>query len=351
MVSGGGNARGSASRISGKSKKGAQRWNEKEREVSSTDSAGRPRRWGVSGRRHWHRLLGARVAAAGPRAIAAGRQAARRGLERACATDDCRRAHGASAARGSQTLVSILAALSATYTDLTNLDECGTDDGGGGVGGTLNRPDAEVVPHWLRHRRAGAPKADADAGGGGRPDPPPPTASTRSSPRRCGGRVPRARIVLFGYSLGAAAAADETLPGRAGEPGAVIVSGGRTPRPAWVVAAAAAAGGRVIVRRGRLDVLAPFRTAARLRDLLAAAGAAVTLEADTWAGHFLQRARGGRGGRGGTPRHRAAGVRRARQRRRWGGRSGGGGEKGRGVSCTGDEGGGCVGGWCSPRGA
>jgi len=142
MVSGGGNARGSASRISGKSKKGAQRWNEKEREVSSTDSAGRPRRWGVSGRRHWHRLLGARVAAAGPRAIAAGRQAARRGLERACATDDCRRAHGASAARGSQTLVSILAALSATYTDLTNLDECGTDDGGGGVGGTLNRPDA-----------------------------------------------------------------------------------------------------------------------------------------------------------------------------------------------------------------
>jgi len=237
-----------------------------------------------------------------------------------------------------QTLVSILAALSATYTELTNPAEFGTDDGGGAVGGTLNRTDAaaprpaavvtlhglggsgpkavaalrdDVDAATLAYRSVYGPSAGTDGGGNPRswfpigavPVGRVPTADAAAgaaadlaatadrvdavvaAAERRG--VPRARIVLAGYSLGAAAAADFALSGRAGGLAAVLVSGGWTPRPGRVVPPAAAAGVRVIVRHGRLDGLVPFRAATRLRDALAAAGAAVTLEAYPWAGHFL----------------------------------------------------------------
>ncbi|OSX73863.1 hypothetical protein BU14_0323s0007 [Porphyra umbilicalis] len=221
---------------------------------------------------------------------------------------------------------------------LTNPDELGAHDGGGGVGGTLNRTDAAaarpaavVTLHGLGGsdpKAVAALRADVDAAtlgytsvygpsagtdGGGNPRSwfPIGSATVGRVPTADAGAgaaadlaatadrvdaviaaavrrgVPRARIVLVGYSLGAAAAADYTLSGRADGLGAVVVSGGWTPRPGRVVPAGAAAGVRVVVRHGRLDVLVPFRAATRLRDALAAAGAAVTLEAYPWAGHFL----------------------------------------------------------------
>lgn len=237
-----------------------------------------------------------------------------------------------------QALVKLLAALSAANTRLTRPDAYGTSDGAGGRGGmrgrtnaTAGRPALVVSLHGLGSSGAHAveglvddlpestaaytsiigPSAGTDRAGNERSWFPigaisvgtVPTADVAAgaaadlaaaadridaviAAAASRGGVPRSRVVVAGFSQGAAAAIDYVAAGRAAGVAGVVVWGGWLPRPAAPAAAAAAAGVRVAVLHGRYDWLVPPAAAARAAAALRRAGARVSVRHYA-AGHFL----------------------------------------------------------------
>jgi len=236
------------------------------------------------------------------------------------------------------TLVKLTSALSSVLTWFTRPDAYGTEDGAGGAGGTLlrsyakaARPAAIVTLHGLGGSGPHAvdalrkdllrgtltrtslygPSAGTDGAGNTRSWFPigsvragrVPTADTSAGAAAdlaaaaaridavvaaaVASGVPRRRIVLVGFSLGAATVAEYVLAGRARGLAAVILSAGWRPRPAARVRPRAAAGVRVFVRHGGRDWLIPPRAARPLAAALTSAGANVTSVIYPRADHFL----------------------------------------------------------------
>lgn len=209
-----------------------------------------------------------------------------------------------------QTLVKILAALSAAHTWLSGPGVYSTTDGAGGAGGTLMRwnPDAPrpaaVVtlhglggagPNAVDSLRADLPSSTLSytslygpSSGEDRGDNPRSwfpigavnLGTVPSSDHEAGADadlaaaadrvdkvvaaivsrgVPRDRVVLYGYSLGAATLSDYVLSGRAKGLAGVILIGGWMPRSRSAAGASpgGAAGMRVAILHGRLDGLVP----------------------------------------------------------------------------------------------
>ena len=84
------------------------------------------------------------------------------------------------------------------------------------------------------------------------------------------------RVVLGGFSQGAMLALDVALHDPRPLDGLVLMSGTLIARSEWAPRLAARAGLRVLQSHGRRDELLPFAAAVTLRDLMIAAGLAVT---------------------------------------------------------------------------
>ncbi|KAK1863825.1 hypothetical protein I4F81_006379 [Pyropia yezoensis] len=226
-----------------------------------------------------------------------------------------------------QRLVKLFAALSAAATWLTRPDVYGVTDGAGGAGGTFpragpldaGRPAAVVTLHGLggsgahavdrlredltaptlRYTSLYGPSTGTDGAGTYRSWFPIGSVRLNQVPAADGPAgaaadlaaaaaridrviaatgVPRGRVVLVGFSQGAATAIDYVLAGRAKGLAGIMLSAGWVPRPkraATATAAAAAAGLRVAIAHGRWDWLVPVRAAERVAAALRAAGATV----------------------------------------------------------------------------
>lgn len=240
-----------------------------------------------------------------------------------------------------QRLVKLFAAISAASTWFTRPDNYGVTDGAGGVGGTfprtgttlvggaVGRPAAVVTLHGLGGSGASAvdrlredlaadtlaytslygPSTGTDAAGTYRSWFPIGSVRAGQVPAADGPAgaaadlavaaaridrviaatgVPRERVVLVGFSQGAATVIDYVLAGRARGLAGVLLSAGWVPRPARAAAAgpAAAAGVRVAVAHGRWDWLVPVRSAERVAAALRSAGATVGVTR-YWDDHFF----------------------------------------------------------------
>lgn len=237
-----------------------------------------------------------------------------------------------------QTLVKLISTLTAALTWFTRPDAYGSKDGAGGRGGTLPRSIAKAArpaaivtlhglggsgphavdalrkdlrPATLAYTSLYGPSAYTDRAGNARswfPIGPVRAGRVPTADLSAGAAanlaaaaaridavvaaavasgVPRRRIVLVGFSLGAATVADYVLAGRAKGLSAVILSAGWRPRPAARVRPRAAAGVRVFIRHGGRDWLIPPRAAKPLAAALTAAGAKVTSVVYARANHFL----------------------------------------------------------------
>lgn len=231
-------------------------------------------------------------------------------------------------------LVKLFAAISATKTWFTRPDDYGFSDGAGGVGGVYSRtkarakwPAAVVTIHGLGSSGAHAvdrlredlpaatlaytslygPSAGTDAAGTYRSWFPIGSVGFGKVPASDGPAgagadlaatvaridrviaatgVPRGRVVLVGFSQGAATVIDYILAGRAKGLAGVVLSAGWVPRPARARRPRGAAGLRVLIAHGRWDWLVPVRSAGRVAKALRAVGAKVSVRR-YWDDHFF----------------------------------------------------------------
>lgn len=233
-----------------------------------------------------------------------------------------------------QRLVKIFAAISAASTWFTRPSDYGVTDGAGGAGGVFSRtkpgsgrPAAVVTLHGLggsgahavdrlredlgdatlRYTSLYGPSTGTDRAGtyrswfpigavglGKVPQSDGPagaaadlaTAAARIDRVIAATGVPRGRVVLVGFSQGAATLIDYVLGGHARGVAGVLLSAGWVPRPARAADAAAAAGVRVAIAHGRWDWLVPVRAARRVAAALRSAGATVAVTR-YWDDHFF----------------------------------------------------------------
>ncbi|GAB0497116.1 hypothetical protein MMPV_008439 [Pyropia vietnamensis] len=233
-----------------------------------------------------------------------------------------------------QRLAKLFAAISATKTWFTRPDDYGVSDGAGGIGGVYSRtnagagrPAAVVSLHGLGSSGAHAvdglredlpaatlaytslygpsagldsagtfrswfpigsvglgkvPAADESAGAGVDLA----AAAARIDRVIAATGVPRGRVVLVGFSQGAATVIDYVLDGRAKGLAGIVLSAGWVPRPARARPQSGATGIRVLIAHGRWDWLVPVRSAERVAKALRAAGATVGVRR-YWDDHFF----------------------------------------------------------------